>query len=192
MRKPDNYDISAAILPGEFENLEPGGYVCQIVKVEEKNSQKGRPMVVFYFDIFEGEHRGIYRTRYDSNMGAEKKWPNSGTYRQPVDGESTKFFKGIIEKSIEPSNRGFKFDWDEKKLMGKLFGGVFGREEYFSMTQGKRMFSTKLMSWMTVEDIRSGKFQIPDDKLLNGFEEPPPLGFLDDSVYMTPEKDLPF
>ena len=70
-------------------------------------------------------------------------------------------------ENIEKSNEGFNFvkaGFDEKSLVGKLFGGVFGREQYKNQ-EGELKWATKCMSIRTVEKVREG-IEAPADKLL--------------------------
>ena len=121
MKKYDNYEQAEAFT-GEFETLEPGAYICKILKVEVEEKPYGDLMRIF-FDIAEGERKDFYKKLYDK-LG---KW--LGQYTQTVHKEYIQYFKGFMT-ALENSNSGFKWDWDENKLKGKLFGGVFGEEEY--------------------------------------------------------------
>lgn len=189
MQKPSSYDTTQAVNIGEYESLEPGGYICKILKAESTLSSTRKEMLVINFDIAEGQHKDFYARKYKASTSDNKKW--QGVYRQLTDGDSTKYFKGMIT-AIEKSNSGFKFDFDEKKLTGKLFGGLFGREEWFDTNKGEYKFSVKLCWVRDIETIKSGKFEIPRDKLLKRDNNPPP-GFYDDSVDVSDEdEDLPF
>ena len=64
MEKMQGYDEAQA-LTGEFETLEPGGYICVIKKAKEETSTTGKKMLVIAFDIAEGEHAGFYQRRFD-------------------------------------------------------------------------------------------------------------------------------
>ena len=66
--------------------------------------------------------------------------------------------------SVERSNEGYTWNWDELSLKGKMFGGVFGREEFLTK-DGKLKFTTKCRFPRSIESIRKGDFTIPDDKL---------------------------
>lgn len=44
-------------------------------------------------------------------------------------GNGLPFFKGVLT-SLEESNPGFRWNWDESTLVGKKVGGVFGREQF--------------------------------------------------------------
>lgn len=174
MEKLNGYDEAQAIT-GEFETLEAGGYICKIINAKEEKSQSGKRMLVIAFDIAEGEHKDFYKKRYENLVKSNKdpntviKWPNNGIYRQMLDGEyASRYLKGMMT-ALENSNSNFKWDWDEKKLVNLLFGGVFGREEYEGQ-DGKIKKATKLRWIRSVEKIRNGEFTIPEDILLEKTE----------------------
>ncbi len=117
---------------GEFETLPAGKYVCQIVQVNVTQDQKGREQMVILFDIADGEHKGYYDRMFQGakrNDASQAKW--KGIFRQLTQGNSLPFFKGVIT-SIEKSNPGYKWNWEEKSLVRKKFGGIFGREEFIA------------------------------------------------------------
>jgi len=165
MKKYEGFEQAQAFT-GEFETLKPGGYVCKILKVESKEKPYGE-LLRIAFDIAEGEHKDFYRRKYDKDMqfGSDVKW--KGMYYQTVKQDDLRFFKGFIT-SIEKSNNGYKWDWDEKKLVGKLFGGVFGEEEYQG-NDGNVKTSVKCMRVNSVETVKNGI-------------EPPPIKKLPDSI----------
>lgn len=175
MEKPIGYDEAQAIT-GEYETLEAGGYICKIVNAKIETSQNGNKMLVIAFDINEGEHKNFYQRRFEELKKANNdpnnqvKYPNNGIYRIVLERESTAgFMKGLIT-SVEASNANFKFEWDkkdnEKTLKDKLFGGVFGEEEYEKM-DGKIGTSVKLRWIRSVQAIEDGNYKIPDKKCLN-------------------------
>ena len=172
--KPTNYDEVQAYT-GEFETIAPGGYICVIQKAEAVTTAKGNlPMLTILFDIAEGDSKGFYERQWKSDEGrANRKW--RGVYNQITEGKSVPFFKGLIT-SIEESNAGYKWNWDEKTLEGKLFGGVFGREQYRKQ-DGKLAMATKCVSIRSVKAIRDG-VEAPEDKLLtldDTYDAPHPL-----------------
>lgn len=165
MEKLEGYEEAQA-LTGEYEVLEAGGYICKIRRANVEKSSTGKRMLVIAFDIAEGEHEGYYQRRYDdlSKTNPNVKW--GGIYRQMLEGEkATGYFKGMMT-SIEKSNPNFKWDWNEEKLEGLKFGGIFGREEYENQVTGERKMTTKIRFIRTVETIKTGKFEIPTDKML--------------------------
>ena len=170
MEKPNNYDETQVI--GDFEFLEPGGYICKIKDAKEETSSTGKAMLVVAFDIAEGEHEGIYQRRFEeiSKNDIKAKWPNNGVHRimlENSEGNTNKFFKTFIT-SVEQSNN-FTF-WknnkgDVKNLKDKLFGGIFGEEEYEKMN-GEIGTTTKLVWIRTTATIEDGKYTIPEPKKL--------------------------
>lgn len=163
MQKPANWDAIQAFT-GEYETIAPGGYVCVIkdAKVEKTKSEK--EVLVLAFDIAEGESKGFYQRKFDEakKNNADAKW--QGTYRQLTEGKSESFFKGVVT-AIENSNN-FKWDFDEGKLKGKLFGGIFGQEEYMN-SKNEVKLSTKCTAIRSVETIKKGVEIPPVKKLKN-------------------------
>lgn len=164
MQKPQGYDEAQAFT-GEFETLEAGGYICKIKQAVMGVSNKGSEMMSILFDIAEGEHAGYYQRMYDNakKTDAEPKW--KGVFKQNTSGKSVSFFKGMIT-AIEQSNPGFKWNWDETQLKGKVFGGVFGREQ-FRNSAGALKWTTKCQSIRSADAIRKG-VEAPADKYLEG------------------------
>ena len=161
MQKINDWDnVQAA---GEFERLELGGHVCKIFKAEETTTSKGSRALKLYFDISDGKQAGYFKKSFDGSTYADKKWPMGGTYMQLTEGKSASFFKGMIT-AIEKSNNGYKWAWDESTLKGKLFGGVFGREQYRNTSTGELKFSTKCMQIRSTEGIQD--VPAPEDKLI--------------------------
>lgn len=163
MRKYEGYEQAEAVIPGDYEILQPGGYICKILKVQTEERYYGT-LLRIGFDIAEGEHEGYYRRRFDQKKQYDEnaKWP--GMYYQTVRQDDLRYFKGFIT-SIEASNPGFKWDWDEKKLVGKLFGGIFGEEEY-EKQNGEIGTIVKCGFVRSVDAIREGKFKVPEIKRL--------------------------
>ena len=176
MEKLSGYDEAQAIT-GEYEKLEAGGYICKIINAKEEQSKSGKKMLVLAIDIAEGEHKDFYKKRYDEatkNASPDKPAKWSGIYRQMLEGEkAVGFLKGVMT-SLEASNNGFKWEWDEKKLIGLKFGGIFGEEEY-EKTDGSIGTTTKIKFIRTVKAIQDGNYKIPELKKLpvkgDSFEE---------------------
>ena len=193
--KPQGYDAAQAIEGNGGPRLEPGGYVCRILRVQEQMSKSsGKPMIVFEFDINEGTHRGFYTQKYKqaSKTNPTAKW--GGVLRQSVSSEyGVSRLKGMIT-AIENSNGGFKFNWDdpqnEKLLAGKLVGVVFGEEEYMYDQEVKTAVKP---FWMcSVDKIREG-VEIPKKKALKP-QQDLMGGYLDEDFHLIPEgdDDVPF
>jgi hypothetical protein len=164
MQKYDGYDKAVAFT-GDFETLAAGGYVCKILKVTSEDKDYGT-LLRIGFDIAEGEHKDFYKRSFERKKltNSDAKW--GGMYYQTVKQDDLKYFKGFMT-AIEGSNSGFKWDWDEKKLVGKLFGGLFGEEEY-ERNDGEVGKSVKCKQVRTADKIRTGDFTIPEIKRLSG------------------------
>lgn len=200
MKKLNGYESAQAY--SDTERLPVGGYVLKILDaVEQDNSDKGwNNQLIISFDIAEGEHKDFFVANYKAQTGEDKKW--KGTYRLRVpkddgseqDNWTMRRFKTVMN-AFEDSNKGYHFDWDEKKLKGLLIGALFNNKEY--EFNGRHGFFTNCHSLVTVEKIRSGKFEIPADTLLkgnnqqnSGYGKPDADGFMNipDGI----DEELPF
>lgn len=167
MKKFENWDKVEAKIPGEFETLKPGGYICKIlqVKAEENDGTKSYDTLLrIFFDIAEGEYKDYFKKQFErrKEQNPDAKWP--GMYYQPVKADDLGYFKGFIT-AIEKSNPGYKWNWDEKTLVGKLFGGIFGEEEYEG-NDGSIKTKVRCRFIRSVDTVRSGDFKIPELKPL--------------------------
>jgi hypothetical protein len=169
MKRYEGYEQTEAFT-GDYERMEPGGYVCRILQVKAEEPEPGTKnydtLLRIGFDIAEGDKAGFYKRQFDrkKQTNADAKWP--GMYYQTIKADDLRYFKGFIT-AIEESNTGFKWDWDEQKLKGKIFGGVFGEEEYLG-NDGKVRTSVKLQWVRSADKIRSGDYTLPEKKLLKG------------------------
>lgn len=186
MEKLKGYDEAQAIT-GEYEKLNAGGYICKIKSAKEEKSKTGKRMLVIALDILEGDKKDFFKKRFDEDTRTEKKWPAGAIYRQMLEGEKAAgFLKGLIT-SIEASNEGFKWDWDEKKLANLKCGAIFGEEEYEKL-DGSVRTSTKVKFIRTVKSIEEGNFKIPEIKKLPQKGE----AFEDFVNSVTSDEELPF
>lgn len=160
MRKPEGYDNSIAFT-GEFETLELGGHICRIKQVNVETTATGKEILALLFDIVGGKNDGFYQRQYTrvTENNPQARW--GGVFRQFTEGNSIPFFKGMIT-SVENSNQGYTWNWDEKSLVGKMFGGIFGEEEYIN-SNGELKKATKCVQIRSVEQIKKG-VEIPPIK----------------------------
>lgn len=152
----------------EQERLPIGGYVLKIMDAKEVEQSWGSQLIIS-FDIAEGEYKDFFAKNYRTQQGEDKKW--KGVYRLNVpkdDGSEqdnwakTKF--NTVVFNIEDSNPGYRWDWDERKLKGKLIGALFNNKEF--AIGDKHGFYTNCHSLILVDKIRKGDYKIPDDTLL--------------------------
>lgn len=184
MQKPNSYDSAKAKqFSGSPYPVEPGAYVFGIVKSEVTKSSNDNEMLVLYLDIAKGEYQGKFREMSD-NVQRDCLLKH---YRVTDTEGSLPYFKGDI-KSIEESNQGFVFNFDEKTLRGKLVGGMLSEEEY-EKKDGTIGTSLKIAFLCSVATAESGKLKIPKKKEIGTsrkshsvYDDEPPLN----------DDDLPF
>lgn len=160
MQKPEGYETIEPMTQGEYESIPPGSYVCKIVSAEEKPTKTQRPMLVLSLDIAEGEHAGNY-----AEMSERVGKPIYLNVYQLTDGKSTGFFKGLIG-IIEASNPPYKFNFDEKTLIGKRIGANLQEEEYSS--NGEVKTALRVGHCGTVAEAKAGMKLLPKKVLAAG------------------------
>lgn len=170
MNPISNYDSVEAIST-EKKRLGPGGYVCKVTKVEDVAD---REYLKMEYDIVEGEFKGYWSSN-EENYG----WRDS--FIRSYKDKALGFFKQFMN-SVESSNSGFRWEWNEKALVGKLIGIVLAEEEYERRDGdvGTRLRVAKVAS---IDDIRSGHYTVPEKKVLTTRSVP---------VQTANEDDLPF
>lgn len=170
------------------EILPAGGYVGKILKAEVMQCSWGNQLQI-KFDITEGEYKDFFRHDWDNNTNEDRKWRGVLKLPLPTDDEQDGWKRKIINNlaaSLEESNSGYTWDWDETKLKGKLLGFLV-REFEWSMN-GNFGVSTEASSCTDVESIRNGKFKIPKMRKLKA--EQNTASQSQDSI--TDPDDLPF
>ena len=170
MIKVPSYNKDNRKKPTYFSQLPKGAYVCKILHIEERESKKEHPMIVFQFDIAEGEYKDFYKKQYAANENEDKVWSYDATYYLNVPYEGCSPF--LTEQwdtfwaNLEDSNNGYVFDGNEKKIVGKTFGGVF-RIEQQEAKNGNIYDHTRLAYTTISQDVRDGKVtKLPKDKLV--------------------------
>lgn len=162
-----------------FGGPEPGGYILKIINVEDVPNKE---YLKIDYDFAEGEYKNHYLNLFDK-FGF---W--GGAMYKSYKEKSLGWFKAFIS-DIEASNPGYKWDNDEKKLEGKLFGAVLGAEEYRS-NDGEVKESLKVKKTTSIQDIRDGKFKIPKLKKLE--ESNASNEVVDASAQAIDTDDIPF
>lgn len=192
MEKIEGYETVQA-LTGEYERLKPGGYICKIIAAKEEKSKKtGSRMLTIALDIDDGEQKGFFMKKFEELKGQrtdpnqEVKYPSGGIYHQMLEGndKALGFLKGLMT-SLEASNPNFKWDWNEKKLVGLKCGAIFGEEEYEKM-DGSIGISCKVKYIRTVKCIQDENFKVPELKKL------PERGDASEFSGAADNDDLPF
>lgn len=162
--KVNNYD---------YERLTLGGHICKILEVSiekfvMKETGKEFEQLVLKIDIEEpDEQAGFYQRKYaeDAKRDAlNTKWKGYFRVSIPEDdsSEGIKTAFKTFTTSVENSNPGYKWNWEENTLVGKLFGGVFGYEEFVTQ-DGRTLTMTKCRFARGTEKVLEAK--IPKVKL---------------------------
>ena len=163
------------------ERLKLGGHICKIIEtgieaVTSKKDGKVYNILKMKFDIeAPDEQAGFYQRKFveDAKTDAlNAKW--KGYYRLTIPENSSEDFVKKNWKtfltSIEESNPGVKINgtagFDENILVGKVFGGIFGLEEFTLPTDGRTITFTRIRFSRSTKNIFEAK--IPSVKLLDG------------------------
>ena len=155
MKKIENWNEIEAKGMDDFKALPIGAYECKIINaVENHNEQSGKTTLKVMVDIASGEYKDYFKKRYDSNTAIDRKWDNNATKYLAFEGENTSFFKGFIT-TVENSNVGYKWNWDESTLRDKKIVGVFQYEQYEKQdgTKGIKVRLTKFRSLDKLKEI---------------------------------------
>ena len=186
---------------GGGATLPAGGYICQILKAEERNNKNGKPMVVLALDICEGDFAGFFQTKWkNKKLGADKpsevKYPNDGMWYVNVentDGTTNRSFKGLCtaleDSGVEVWNAKKEFLMDN--LQNAKVGVIFRREE--NEWNGNTYWQTKAFGARSITTIESGDFTVPEDKPIaqnNNYNFPQDISGVDS--FSAAEDDIPF
>lgn len=162
MKKIDNWNEIQEF--ARFKNP-IGGFVCQIMKVEDFAEKE---YLKVYYDIAEAttseqeEFVGMYAKRK-----AERDFDYPATvvsYKT----QSLSFFKGFVT-ALEKSNENYTWDNDEQKFVGLKIGFVLGEEEYEGKDKNgapKVKVRTYVAERHSVDTIKNGEFEVPELKKL--------------------------
>lgn len=179
---------------GNYESLPAGGYICCIKAVKEVPNKRGiGSHLEIMFEVSEGEYKGFFERDYRSQNREDKFW--GGVIYQNIPDETSPkyeqqagFFKRFIA-NVEESNPGYHWNWDEKTLMGRMIGVIFGERERQSQ-RGTVYTVTSADSVVSIETVRSGNYKIPEPRKL----EPAASSFGGFGSFqpMSQSDDLPF
>ena len=157
---------------GEYTKLPAGGYVCIIQAVRTSGTDdygrvidyvKEKQYAVLIYDICEGEHAGHYGDDYkdpskDYRHRLYLGWKNLGAFKRSV---------MCIDESNAPGFDCFAaVDAEQWQLLiGRKFGIVLSEEEYIG-NDGSVKTRFRFPTIKSAQDIRNGKFKVPELKKL--------------------------
>ena len=139
----------------DFRGLPIGAYECVIKDARlNHNEETGKNTLKISIDIASGEYKDYFLKAYETDTRVDRKWNNNAVRYLAYEGDNVAFFKGFIT-TIENSNIGYVWDWDETKLKGKKVCGVFQYEEYEKQdgTKGIKVRLSKFRSLDKLKDI---------------------------------------
>lgn len=159
----------------EREKIELGGHICKIleVKIETYKTKEGQEFdqLILRIDLDESDRQaGFYQRRFTEDAKTDAlnaKWKGYFRVSIPTD-NSTDGIKSAFKTfttSVENSNPGYKWQWEENTLVGKVFGGVFGLEE-FTLLDGKVITFARCRFARGTEKVLDAK--IPKVRLADG------------------------
>ena len=175
MKKLDLSNVEA-MEPNERERIEAGGYVVRIIDIDDHEDREFLWMV---FDIAEGAHKDFYTKDANKEYYADK--PNKHgilfSYKSTLSDAAKRMLKGKL-KLFTDSNPGFDAEsaWNACKpemFIGRTIGIVAGCEEYvYEGRDDGQWHKGESIDWFHArlkkpDDIRSGKFTVPDLIQLN-------------------------
>lgn len=176
IKKFKDYDQTKAY--GDYEKLPKGGYVMRILDAVNGRWENRKwvddldgDVIKVSCDIDSGEYHGFFKRDYLNQQSEDKKWRCVYYLNIPQDDGSEKDawtkrrFKTFTE-ALEDSNSGYHFDWDEKKFVDKVIGGLFNERE-FEGRDGNIARATNFAQVCPVEKIKDGTYKLPADKLLD-------------------------
>ena len=166
MKKIDNWNEIEAKGMDDFKALPIGAYECKIINaVENHNEESGKTTLKVMVDIASGEFKDYFRKMYENDTRIDRKWNNNAVKYLSYTGDNVAFFKGFI-KTIENSNIGYVWDWDETKLKGKKVCGVFQYEEY-EKQDGTKGIKVRLNKFRSLDKLK--EIEVSDSiKMLDG------------------------
>lgn len=150
---------------GDYEKLPSGGYVCQILRVEDITEKE---YLKIEFDICDGK----YKDYFTQQSGYTNFW--GGSFIKSYKDTAIGFFKGMLT-AIEKSNsnfsvKDFEKSADERMLIGKHIGLTIGQETYWN-SKGEQKSRPYVSQCRDIFAIKEGKFKVPEDKV-NDYNKP--------------------
>lgn len=169
------YEAAEVSSTEEYKRMPAGGYVVRIQAVRTKDDDRGidyvrdKQYVKLIYDVAEGEFAGKFSDDYWA--GEDKDYAHQ-IYWSWKNMQSLK--RSIL--CFEESNPGFDamaaFQADSWGMfVGKLLGIVVGEEEYMG-NDGNVKTRFGFPRIKSVQDIRDGRYRVPELKKLEGYEQP--------------------
>ena len=149
--------------------LPAGVYICKILGTKLDGN-----MLKVQFDVAEGEYKDFFQAQYKASKDEDKKYKGMTTVWLPKDDGSegdarTKASFARWTTSIEESNDGYVWDWDETKWKGKLVGICYG--EVGKVINGKSVRFNECRWPVSVGAVKAGRAKTPEFYAYKGYTE---------------------
>lgn len=166
---------------GESTRLPVGGYICKITGVTDLPEKE---YLRIEFDIADGPHKGYFAESYQ-RFGY---WGGSTirSYKETA----RSMFNGFVQ-AVENSNPGYKWDWNEKGLVGKLIGVVIGEREYLNKANEIRI-GIQAAQIRSIDIIREGKYKPTELRRLSAGDRAKAGAAASTGYTEVTDEDLPF
>lgn len=169
---------------GEYKPLPKGIYGVVITDAIDYSEKE---YLEIHSDIVKGEYANYFKALVDAGLR------DTSTHIRSYKTKALPFFKAFIT-AVEKSNPGYKWDWDEKKLIGKKVIAVFGEEEYLA-NDGTVKVATRLVEFRSLQAYQEGRIKVPELKKLPADQVPAPVpeqGSKNLEMVELSDEDLPF
>ena len=149
-----------------FRFLPIGAYECVIKDARlNHNEETGKNTLKISIDIASGEYKDYFLKAYETDTRIDRKWNNNAVRYLAYEGDNVAFFKGFIT-TVENSNVGYKWNWEESTLRDKKIVGVFQYEEY-EKQDGTRGIKVRLSKFRSLDKLK--EIEVSDSiKMLDG------------------------
>lgn len=152
---------------GNNRVMPAGAYVVTIQDVEDDPRRESLSII---YDVAEGEYKGIYADTPD-----EDSWKHR--FYERYSDRAKGFFKAFLV-ALEKSNPGFSIEqWqkasNEKDFIGKKVGVIFNNFHYVSERDGKERTRLEAKMAIPADDVRDGKWTMPEDRWQEGLTPHP-------------------
>lgn len=176
MKGINNYSKIQEYSENSFK-LPVGAYEIEIIRAEEQNGANNSCALCLLFDISDGEYKGFYKKRFDSDRnehpekakykGVLRLWyPNGGEFDESNEKRLKTTLERIKKSNDRIKNVDFSEDWDGKVLKGCKVGMLFREKEY--SINGNSGTYAEPFTVVTLEALKDGNFTMPKPKYLNG------------------------
>ena len=155
----------------DFKKLPPGAYEVTIIRADD---DKEKNTLCILFEISSGEFSNYFHEKFADDkkaFGNTAKfkgvyrlfYPNGGEY----DKNSKRKMKTALKLICDQNNLSIDFTqiWDGALLKGAKIGMIFRDQEW--EWDGKFGITAQPYKLISLDDLKSGNFTIPEPKLLN-------------------------